>query len=918
MMNTQNEEISEVFIGARNLADQIDMILPTFDLLMDQIDQIRATAKLENVKAHDNSKYTQYKKDINNTIGIFGARGTGKTSVLYTTINKLKGNIDNCQMIFPKPENIILPIIEPDQFGDNTKIIGSIVGLLKNVVEEQLLEIERNHNKDDEDYFNKCVYKLNNPLKKSLNELIEYHMYTATEYRNLLINNYDDMATHVKKSANLLIPDIEFKQKLHRLISLLIEKKRDSLKKGKNSSDPVSEPLIFLFIDDIDLKTNKVRELVEALLQYANHPNIVTVLSGDYNILQESLMLTLIQDEKLQENNLSTRFKINSKQTMEQRKKELATEYLKKVIPPVRRHQLVKWGIRSIPYFAFGKNTLSNQLNRLLNNKNIFNYYDEERKAIFPIHESYRIFDNTPRGIVNVYYHINEINSKYSITKINKSEKEKLFNSMKLLINTFIMSSSVLLSQQEYILNEFIKWNDYSHNTFINYYRIIENTNNENFFEIMLLGEFLKDAIEHIEFDLQDFNRAKRRLFYNLFEIESNTFDFEINILDILKTLVEYTDFRTLSLFKEFLSQFSTIQHSENILFQEEKLTILAIHKLVEEHNTPDLFTTLYQLQDNEKDIRINRFFRFLQFACARTEKSKEVIELYKNYFSFIKNSSKLFDQLYINMFIYITALPSNKLEELGEKLDNGNLEKHFSYTSNKLMQRKKKSKLSNTLKLIKSKQINILNLKENQQNIIDAMIKTYAIDINDILEKYDRTQATLRALEDNIVKNGIMKFIAGNSGSENTNYSIAKNLIKHEIDIHAEDFELNYESYKKIIGDINKLKNNAFNWYGKQEAYDLLVIFQQQLYLDPAFLEYEDIIIINDLHYYLYVEKNMSIENQNYNFIKEDLRNKMAKSFNEVKRIKLDDLDDLGLSLIDDELFGISDELEEEEDYDA
>lgn len=903
-MSKQNEKTSEVFIGARNLEDQIAMILPTFDLLMDQIEQIRATAKLENVKANDNSKYTQYKKDINNTIGIFGARGTGKTSVLYTTINKLRGNIDNSQMISSKSENIILPIIEPDQFGDNTKIIGSIVGLLKNVVEEQLIEIERDHNKDDEDYFNKCVYKLNNPLKKSLNELIEYHMYTATEYRNLLINNYDDMATHIKKSANLLIPDIEFKQKLHKLITILIEKKRDSLKKSKNSADTTLEPLIFLFIDDIDLKTNKVRELVEALLQYANHPNIVTVLSGDYNILQESLMLTLIQDEKLQENNLSSEFKINNSQNIRERKKELAHEYLKKIIPSSRRHQLVKWGSQAIPYFSFGQETLFNQLDSLLHSKNIFNYYDKEKNKNSPLHENYQIFDNTPRGIVNVYYHIHEINSNYPNKKIlDESDREKLFNSMKLLINTFIMSSSILIEKQDYILNEFIIWNNYSHNTFINYSKIIENTNDGAFFEIMLLGELVKDVVEYIEFDSNEFVKAKINLFYKLFDIESEYIDFKANSLDIVKTLIEYTDFRTLSLFKEFLSQFSTIKYSENILFQQEKKIILAISKLVEEHNQPDLFKQLYQLQDNQKNTIIDKFFRFLQFVSARTEKSKEIIEIYAPYFSFIRNSSNLLDQLYINMFIYITELSDNDIE------------KQYFGDSKKILNRNKKLKLKDTLKLIKRKQISILTLKENQKNIMEAMIKLTAKDISNLINRYNEENMTIKAIEDSVVKKGILEFLNGTNGGEFTNYSKTKEFVKKELSINDGYFELKYKSYAKILDSINKLRNNIFNWYGKQEASDLLAIFQQQLYLNPHFLEYEDIYIINNLYNYLYFEKNTSTENQSYNLVKDDLRDKMSKSFNEVKKIKLNDLDDLGLSLIDDELFGLS---EEEEEYDA
>src|SRR3546814_6504910 len=41
--------------------------------------------------------------------------------------------------------------------------------------------------------------------------------------------------------------------------------------------------------------------------------------------------------------------------TILERKRELSHEYLKKIIPPARRHQLVNWNLETIPQFAFGK-----------------------------------------------------------------------------------------------------------------------------------------------------------------------------------------------------------------------------------------------------------------------------------------------------------------------------------------------------------------------------------------------------------------------------------------------------------------------------------------------------------------------------------------------------------------------------------
>jgi GTPase SAR1 family protein len=363
---------SEVFIGARDLGQEVYKILPTFDLVIKQIEQIRAGIKNTNRDKSQSVPAFYYKKDVNNTIGIFGARGTGKTSVLYTLINKLNHQVSKT-FPFLIHHNIMLQIIEPDHFGDNTSIMGSIVGLLKKAVEQQLEQIQKvslqtwGEMESFKDYLSKGIYKSNNPLQNSLNEVIEYHMYTASEYRKLLIHTYDDLATHIKKSARLLTPDIEFKEKLHKLISCLVANQCALLQ--LQTDEVTLEPLVFLFVDDIDLKMTRSRELVEAILQYANHPNIVTVLSGDYDILHESIMLALIQDEQLHKSNLSVHFKVNAKESIKDRKQYLAHEYIKKIIPPARRHQLLQWNENTIPNFSFDNQTLMHQLNKLLGNK---------------------------------------------------------------------------------------------------------------------------------------------------------------------------------------------------------------------------------------------------------------------------------------------------------------------------------------------------------------------------------------------------------------------------------------------------------------------------------------------------------------------------------------------------------------------
>ncbi|AIQ52940.1 hypothetical protein [Paenibacillus sp. FSL R7-0331] len=478
-----SESQEEVILGARALGEQVYKIMPTYDLLLEQLKEIRSTAAKQAFKKQSRC-YENDKQDFNNTVGIFGPRGTGKSSALYTLRNYLSKDT----------MNILLPLIEPDNFGENTKIIGSIVGLLceegkKLLKQLHLLKNEMNVPDDLSFYFNNGVLKPNNPLKQIIDETIEYHLYTEPQYRDMLGQNYADLATHIRKSERLLIPDIEFKKKLMILIDTIVHVKKalmthePSDKCDRGIDECKSQvALIYIFIDDIDLKTSKTRELMEALLQYTNHPHIVTVLSGDYEILTESLTLALLQDEPLKELGLGAYESLKvldkdseqesdkeGKLTILKRKTNLAHEYLKKIIPPASRHQLVKWNENTIPYFTFGNNTLLDQLTCVFGNWSLFSYQDEEaNKAINkPIKRSYIIFDEKPRGIVNAYYHLNQLIKAKQNGQANNPDK--FFQLAKAFIDTLISSNTKLLLHQELVFGKFIIWGSEAKSSFIHY-----------------------------------------------------------------------------------------------------------------------------------------------------------------------------------------------------------------------------------------------------------------------------------------------------------------------------------------------------------------------------------------------------------------------------------------------------------------
>ncbi|CAM4150238.1 P-loop NTPase fold protein [Saccharibacillus endophyticus] len=474
----------DVRIGARDLKEQVYKIIPTYDLLLEQLKEIENSATYYSVY-RNNEQNQKDRQDFNNTIGIFGPRGTGKSSVLYTLQAKLS----------ERKTNILLPLIEPDNFGENTKIIGSIVGLLCEEGKSLLKALKKQQafHEDPNPYFNNGILKPNNPLKQIIDETIEYHLYTERQYRDIIGQNYADFATHIRKSERVLIPDIEFKKKLMTLINTIIEVKHFLVKqepcqdeKEGNKVQTDEAILIYIFIDDIDLKTSKTRELMDALMQYTNHPNIVTVLSGDYEILTESLTLALLKDEPLQQLGLTAisslkRFKgkledlesegvSNEAMTILERKTGLAHEYIKKIIPPARRHQLIKWNEKTIPNFAFGEVTLADQLAEALGEWSVFGYPVEEQEQKSPTIKAnsrgYIIFDERPRGIVNAYYHLNQLVK----TKNNKNKDvKKYFQLVKAFVDTLILSNNKLSLYQGFIYESFLIWGSDETNSVIKY-----------------------------------------------------------------------------------------------------------------------------------------------------------------------------------------------------------------------------------------------------------------------------------------------------------------------------------------------------------------------------------------------------------------------------------------------------------------
>lgn len=953
-----SENQDEVILGARALGEQVYKIMPTYDLLLEQLQEIRSTAAKQSA-SKQNRLNELNKQDFNNTVGIFGPRGTGKSSALYTLRSELSED----------KNNILLPLIEPDNFGENTKIIGSIVGLLceegkKLIKILHILKNDMNVPDNLSTYFNNGTLKPNNPLKQIIDESIEYHLYTERQYRDMLGQNYADLATHIRKSERLLIPDIEFKKKLMILIDTIIDVKKaliiQELSNRNNNLEVDCKfrvPLIYIFIDDIDLKTSKTRELMDALLQYTNHPNIITVLSGDYEILTESLTLALLQDEPLKElglgayNSLRVLDKdVESKhiegiggQTKEKftilkRKTELAHEYLKKIIPPARRHQLVKWNGNTIPYFAFGNETLMNQLIKLLGKWSIFSYQDNDNESSGSINKaikrSYVIFDERPRGIVNAYFHLNQLVKGQQVGESKGLEKH--FQLVKAFIDTLILSNTKLLPQQEFIYEKFLLWGSDAKSSSIQYDAlnvpnatfILEKEREDLRIALYIIGELVKSLLPEIAHDNANYFNWRKRVMNDLlirpkdFKNESDQAiekkylnqnqysDYRLFFLvkalavlaepEISALLVELISNTDLELYYQSRRTSDDTQTKDeyvirmihSLLIQEDEMRIQ--QKSTGENSAKNSFSLLEELyhqayynQDDTKSELANFSLNLLESLCAETaevvtaeRQFKLLMEEWDIALANVKegqenpNKWNEYMALQIKRSLFLNSIISIKnVPDVDYKLD------------------KKSNDIAYTLSLINNEREKTGDLSKIPDAVYFTLENRMRSFAKEIQLEFSKKEKLVKL--DPINSEEKELFLEKYSGVSYTRYGQAKNAFRVISDVENLTFNL----YSDTLRKIESLSQNNRVYYGRSEA----AVFLPKLKNAARFDGFTNLEIYTIKQYAKYVGANQSEAKQDaYERAKKFIQKKLSEAHNRFQRKTLADIKGYNLELKD------------------
>lgn len=315
-------------IGARILSDsEIKLILPTIESVYGHIEVFRKNIPTE-------KEYGKQEQKTNN-IGIMGRRGAGKTSILKTVYQKLMDSNED-----RKEKDVILPIIVPENMSSGVTLMDVVLGMLKPVAEERDRK-EKGWKSED------CIYRGRGTLEKAYNELVKKYCYIKKDYRDILIQEFTTEQVYVDKTKEVFNSDVEFLKQLHTFIHALFPTEQGA----------AGNAMIFLFIDDIDLSTTRCIDVAKTLLSYLSHPRIVTFISGDMETFEESLTLDFLRQEQALDAEIfgKTFFRTmesHEKSNLLERKKLLAYEYLKKIIPPAYRKMIKYWPLEERGTYA--------------------------------------------------------------------------------------------------------------------------------------------------------------------------------------------------------------------------------------------------------------------------------------------------------------------------------------------------------------------------------------------------------------------------------------------------------------------------------------------------------------------------------------------------------------------------------------
>ena len=288
----------------------------------------------ENQKSSEDGCQNQIRfvfPNINRTIMLNGARGTGKTTFLQTVIrdlpNKTRDN-KNGEKFCDSLE--ILDYLDPTLIEEKSSIFLTIISLIRNRVYDKL-----NKYCDKEIVLNK-----RRAWQTSLDKFARGLPSIDENTKNKSADYWDD-ATQIMEKG---LEDVNAAFNLRKNFSSFLKESLGIL--GKKS--------FLLVIDDVDTDPGKAWPLLETLRKYLSVNGIITVVSGDLQ-----LFATVVRNKQ------GSRFTKTDKNNslVEAQIEELSNQYLKKVLPIRYRISLPRLSqlINKRPLYNISKNSFDGE-----------------------------------------------------------------------------------------------------------------------------------------------------------------------------------------------------------------------------------------------------------------------------------------------------------------------------------------------------------------------------------------------------------------------------------------------------------------------------------------------------------------------------------------------------------------------------
>lgn len=356
MRNTKEKQEERSYthkVGIRILSDtQLRNILPSYENLFAKIENCREVAMSEMTREsayeeESDKKHYQYNFMYDNVFSILGKRGTGKTSVAFTLRERIKDGQNAAN------QDVVLPLIIPEVIPENCAILGWLLAIVKEQVNELEQEIQELEEKDKDKYHSRYGFYGDRQTKGLLMDKLDEinQMFFAGSYNpSNEMSYYRAIDFSIQQAADYY----NFAQKIAELWDAWIRRIQYYHSIKKSGSGGFICPMIYFIFDDVDLAPDKISELLAVIIKYLSHPNLIVIVTAEENLFLQVIENQL--DRKIGRlprewreylsQRPESRYDFWGSNIMENQTKnddvvnQTAAMYLGKVLPPSTRYNL--------------------------------------------------------------------------------------------------------------------------------------------------------------------------------------------------------------------------------------------------------------------------------------------------------------------------------------------------------------------------------------------------------------------------------------------------------------------------------------------------------------------------------------------------------------------------------------------------